>query len=82
MVSSRGRSCGPIVGSSHSNAIRDALPARLLDVDRLLDDDRVTAPMVKRIQQRIGRPTIPMECYLRMMYLKHDRGLGYETLVQ
>jgi IS5 family transposase len=29
---------------------------------------------------RIGRPTIPTETYLRLMYLKHRYALGYETL--
>ncbi len=58
------------------------LPDRLKDVDRYLDDDRLMAPFLKRGQQRVGRPTVPMERYLRLMFLKHERGLGYETLVQ
>ena len=29
----------------------------------------------------LGRPSIPIETYLRMMFLKHRYGLGYETLV-
>lgn len=31
---------------------------------------------------RRGRPTVPAETYLRLMYLKHRFNLGYETLVQ
>ena len=58
------------------------LPERPQDVDRILDDDRFAAPFVKRIQQRLGRPTIPVDTYLRIMYLKHERGLGYETVTQ
>ena len=59
-----------------------ALPARLKEVDRYLDDDRFMEPFLRRAQRRVGRPTVPMERYLRLMYLKHERGLGYETLVQ
>ncbi|MDN5932331.1 MAG: ISNCY family transposase [Pseudonocardia sp.] len=51
-------------------------------VDRLLDDPRFLAPFVERFGCRIGRPTIPIESYLRLMYLKHRHGLGYETLVR
>ena len=29
---------------------------------------------------RTGRPTIPIETYLRLMYPKHRYGVGYETL--
>ena len=49
-------------------------------IDSLLDDPRFLAPFVERFFCAIGRPTIPMECYLRLMYLKHRYGLGYETL--
>lgn len=59
-----------------------ALPARLKEIDRYLDDDRFMEPFLRRAQRRVGRPTVPMERYLRLMYLKHERGLGYETLVQ
>ena len=33
-----------------------------------------------RTSARLGRPSIPMETYLRMMFLKHRYRLGYETL--
>ena len=57
------------------------LSAELAAVDALLDDDRFLAPFVARFNCPIGRPTIPIETYLRLMYLKHRHGLGYETLV-
>src|SRR4051812_48088618 len=38
------------------------------------------APFRVRLTATIGRPTIPVETYLRLMYLKHRYGLGYETL--
>ena len=52
----------------------------LAKVDAILDDDRFLAPFRSRLTARIGRPTIPIETYLRLMYLKHRYGLGYETL--
>ncbi len=57
------------------------LSNELAAVDALLDDDRFLAPFVERFNTRVGRPTIPVETYLRLMYLKHRYQLGYETLV-
>ncbi len=57
------------------------LSEELSAIDRLLDDERFMAPFVARFNTRIGRPTIPIETYLRLMYLKHRYNLGYETLV-
>ena len=56
------------------------LPAELGKVDEVLDEDRFMAPFRSRLTATIGRPTIPVETYLRLMYLKHRYGLGYETL--
>jgi IS5 family transposase len=56
------------------------LPAELGKVDAILEDDRFLAPFRARLTATIGRPTIPIETYLRLMYLKHRYGLGYETL--
>lgn len=58
------------------------LSPELAAVDALLDDDRFLAPFVARFACPIGRPTIPIETYLRLMYLKHRHSLGYETLVE
>jgi hypothetical protein len=57
------------------------LSDELAAVDALLDDDRFLAPFVERFNTRIGRPTIPIETYLRLMYLNHRYQLGYETVV-
>ena len=54
----------------------------LAQVDRLLDDERFFAPFRERFYTRVGRPTIPIATYLRMMYLKRRYELGYETLVK
>ena len=56
------------------------LPPELAKVDAILDDDRFLAPFRPRLTARIGRPTIPIETYLRLMYPKYRYGLGYETL--
>jgi transposase, IS5 family len=56
------------------------LPEELGKVDAILDDDRFLAPFRVRLTSPIGRPTIPIETYLRLMYLKHRYDLGYETL--
>jgi len=57
------------------------LPEELAVVDRWLDDERFMAPYVERFDQRIGRPTIPVERYQRLMYLKFRYKFGYEALV-
>lgn len=72
------------VGESLWEAVLPAelreLPEELGKVDAILDDDRFLAPFRVRLTASIGRPTIPIETYLRLMYLKHRYGLGYETL--
>jgi len=45
------------------------LSPELAAVDALLDDERFLAPFVERFACPIGRPTIPIETYLRLMYL-------------
>ena len=60
----------------------DKLPPELERVDALLDDDAFFAPYAKHFSAFFGRPSIPIETYLRMMWLKFRYGLGYETLVK
>ena len=56
------------------------LPEELARVDALLDDPAFFAPFVPFFDPRIGRPSTPMETYLRLMFLKFRYRLGYETL--
>ena len=56
------------------------LPEELARVDALLDDPVFFAPFVPFFDPRLGRPSTPMETYLRMMFLKFRYRLGYETL--
>lgn len=56
------------------------LPPGLCDVDRLLDDPVFFEPFEEFFDPEIGRPSIPMETYLRMMFLRFRYRLGFETL--
>src|SRR6266516_772402 len=76
----RERAVGESLWESVLPAELRELPAELGKVDAILDDERFMAPFRSRLTATIGRPTIPIETYLRLMYLKHRYGLGYETL--
>jgi transposase, IS5 family len=56
------------------------LPEELAQVDALLDDPVFFAPFTPFFDPRLGRPSTPMEVYLRLMFLKFRYRLGYETL--
>jgi transposase, IS5 family len=56
------------------------LPEELARIDALLDDEAFFAPFVPFFDPRIGRPSTPMETYLRLMFLKFRYRLGYESL--
>lgn len=56
------------------------LSDELTHIDQLLDDERFIAPYRKHFSATIGRPSIPIETLLRMLYLKHRYRLGYESL--
>src|SRR5579863_2076690 len=56
------------------------LPPGLSEVDTLLDDPVFFEPFEEFFDPEIGRPSIPMESYLRMMFLRFRYRLGFETL--
>src|SRR6516165_5945539 len=56
------------------------LPEELARVDALLDDPVFFAPFARFFHPVLGRPSTPVECYLRLMFLKFRYRLGYETL--
>ena len=65
------------------------LPEDLAGIDRLLADPRLLCPFATRWAAlhagqapAQGRPTLPMDSYLRLMVIKHRYGWGYETLLQ
>ena len=68
------------------------LPDDLAQIDELLRDEALLAPIEAhwdreaetrgRSAKGHGRPTIPMQTYVRVMVLKHRYGWGYETLMR
>lgn len=56
------------------------MSSELTRVDALLDDPAFFAPFAPFFDPRFGRPSIPVETYLRLMFLKFRYQLGYETL--
>jgi len=56
------------------------LPAELVRIDAYLDDDRFIAPWRALFDRRLGRPSVPIDTLLRLLYLKHRYQLGYESL--
>lgn len=55
-------------------------PAELARVDQLLDDPAFLAPLTGHFHPRSGRPSIPLDTYLRIMFLKFRYGLGDELV--
>jgi transposase, IS5 family len=56
------------------------LPEELARVNVLLDDPVFFAPFAPYFHPVLGRPSTPVECYLRLMFLKFRYRLGYESL--
>ena len=59
-----------------------ALDEELQEVDEILANDEFLKPFLKKYNTLIGRPTLPVEVYLRIMYLKYRYAMGYESLVK
>ena len=58
------------------------MQAELVAVDRLLDDPVFFEPYRKFFDPLWGRPSIPVETYLRLMFLKSRHGLSFEAVVR
>jgi len=56
------------------------LPAELAAVDAYLDDERFVAPWRSLFDRRLGRPSVPIDTLLRLLFLKRRYQLGYESL--
>jgi hypothetical protein len=56
------------------------LSGELAEIDQLLDDRRFFGPFREFFDPSEGRPSIPIETYLRLMFLKYRFDLGYERL--
>lgn len=59
-----------------------AMPAELEVVSRLLDDPAFFAPYRAHFSALWGRPSVPLETYLRLMFLKERHGLSFEAVVR
>lgn len=57
------------------------LGPELARVDEWLRNEELFEPFRKRFACKIGRPTVPVSTFVRLMYLKDRYGLGYETVV-
>jgi IS5 family transposase len=56
------------------------MPAELAAVDRLLDDPSFFEPFAAHFHAVLGRPSVPIETYLRLMFLKFRYRLGFEPI--
>jgi IS5 family transposase len=56
------------------------LSGELAEIDAMLDDRRFFVPFGPFFDPHEGRPSVPIETYLRLMFLKYRYGLGYERL--
>jgi IS5 family transposase len=56
------------------------LPDELARIDAYLDDERFITPWRALFSARLGRPSVPVQTLLRLLYLKHRYQLGYRTL--
>jgi Transposase domain (DUF772) len=76
----RREACSRRCGESALPQVCLRLPVEFERVDAWLDDERFFAPFVPHFSARMGRLSIPMETYLRLMFLKHRYRLGSESL--
>jgi IS5 family transposase len=53
------------------------MPAELEAVDRLLDDPAFFEPFGAHLHAALGRPSLPIETYVRLMFLKYRYRLGF-----
>jgi transposase, IS5 family len=71
---------GPSLWESVLPEIALRMPAELARVDVLLDDPALLEPFRPFFDAERGRRSIPMESYLRLMFLKYRYRLGFESL--
>lgn len=58
------------------------LPPRLAELDSYFEGPRLFEPFRPYFHPSDGRPSVPMETYVRMMALKYRYQLGYEALCE
>ena len=77
-VSHYKRSCVGVGVAAAAELLR--LPEELARVDVLLDVPVFFVPFAPYFHPVPGRPSTPVECYLRLMFLKFRYRLGHESL--
>lgn len=58
------------------------LPEELVAVDRLLDDPAFFEPYRAHFDPVWSRPSVPLESYLRLMFLASRHSLSFEAVVR
>jgi transposase, IS5 family len=71
---------GPSLWESLLPAQALVMPAELVQVDKFLADPEFFKPFRPFFSPFFGRPSIPMETFLRMMWLKYRYRIGFEAL--
>ncbi len=71
---------GPSLWESLLPAQALVMPAELVQVDKFLADPVFFLPFRPFFSPFFGRPSIPMETFLRMMWLKYRYRIGFEAL--
>ena len=71
---------GPSLWESLLPAQALVMPAELVQVDKFLADPEFFRPFRPYFSPFFGRPSIPMETFLRMMWLKYRYRIGFEAL--
>jgi phage gp36-like protein len=51
-------------------------------IDEYLNDDKIVQPFVEHFHKKHGRPSTPLQVYLRIMYIKCMYSFSYEILQQ
>ena len=51
-------------------------------IDEYLNDDRIVQPFIEHFHKKHGRPSTPLQVYIRMMYIKRMYSFSYEILQQ
>jgi IS5 family transposase len=56
------------------------LDDELAIIDEYLNDEKIVQPFIEHFHKKHGRPSTPLQVYIRMMYIKHMYSLSYEEL--
>ena len=51
-------------------------------IDEYLNDEKIVQPFIEYFHKKHGRPSTPLQVYIRMMFIKHMYSLSYEELHQ